>query len=1354
MRIRRLEAGIAQAETLVKVWLQYRNAFQAARQAGSAEPAEQEEFARITHALLIQYRSCKSLLAKAKLSGHKIIGRSLHSADLERIVEMPEGLFARFEKDWQQGYHILKELVDFLEVYRLALQEMPAWQYGVQVVTDSRYVRIAMLVAALAIGAWTLEKYGALDLAGPAPPSIEVARTVGLVEAMGLDKASWRRLRRGGAVVAGDTIRSGLAAFADIRSDGLTVLRIDPCSMLTIEQSRLAGPSSLRKLELRLLRGRVRVAATAASKGREVRVCTPEAAGRIGSQGAFVSVSHSAKQGSCFAVYQGETELVGPLDRTCLLRAKQRAQVRGDQLSQAPQQLPQDDVAAGMAAARSMQGDTAQLIEIILALARECRDRGRWWESFEAYRQVVTLGPTRALAHVAYQQVGETVGKRYALIEQYRRRADAAPDNPALQYAYGRIVEDPAERKARYLKALAQDEDFYFARVGMADVLVHERRYEDAVAACKRAIALDPSLPHGHHKLAQVYLQIGKRDEAVAQARQVTKDSPHRADAWCELGDLYWRLSMLEQAGQAWLEAIKLDPLHFRAVYSMGLGVPTGARTGSHDAALAWCDQALAIAPGSFEVRARLAHRRGCLWMAGRAKRALAEAEQLVEHWPENYRAYETLAAVYYGIRFEALDYNVKELSLGDLDLPKLCEEALQKAKALEPRAASVRYKLADLYAALRQYDKALAELRQAADLKPWAAEPHARIGDLYQAMDSRYYMGEADAAYQEALTRDPFHAQALQGLTRLCELRGATALVQKRLDQWLQDDPYSTPALSAAYRFYRDVAKDPGRSEKLSQRLERVSPSDAQEAHGAAAGGLRRQLSLAREHKAQRRHKDAEAAYSAAIEMNPYCVSARRELAELQRNAGQLDKARQTLEACAQWSGAASHDLRVASICEGQELYDDAERLAERACAAGVLPAYKWLAGFYARRGKIENDLPTYQARAISALDQLIEQRPQSAAAWLDYGDVMRTRLRDNAQALTAYKTAAELDPNLCAAWRGVGRTAGSSSGEAAEALKRAVDLSPYSGWDRFNYGRQLHRLRRHREAIEQFSKAARTWRNWQPFAYRTMAHQALKDYDGMLESARQMVKEFPALAQSWHWLGKAYDEGLNDHTKAIESYEKALKLGLRNRDGLRAKRRVAELRADAVRVAERKRLAPYLAFLGEVRTAMSKFDADAAVARCDAAVGDPALRAFAKQIEQEKRDVLYARGAWDAAAKAAVGEDRNIRLRGGKVYSGSVAPGPSSLKLIITVAVGKRLLCPLDRIDTSMLVDLARDGLPQDDPLSPVKLALVWYYFGPGHAGQARQELGDVDRALKSSLLEKLAYASMDEAPERRAR
>lgn len=1402
MRIRRLDAGIAHAETLVKVWLQYRNAFQAARQAEAAGPAEQEEFARIAQALLIQYRSCKPLLAKAKLADRKVIGRSLHSANLERIVEMPEGLFARFEKDWQRGYQVLKELVDFLQVYRLALLEMPGWQYGIQMVTDSRYVRIAVLTVALGVGIWALDRCGGLGIPSRTAPSIQVVRAVGLVEATGPSNTYWRRLRKGDTVAAGDTIRSGLGAFADLRPDRHTVIRMEPCAELAIEQLGPNGQSTC-TLELRLLHGRVRLAASEALEGREVLVRTPDAAVRIAGEEAIAEVSYTAKHGSAAAVHKGQMELLGPLERSCALRAKQHTRIRDEQI-EPPQPLPDHEVDVGLATARSMHDDTAQLVQIVQAIAAECRDRGQQWEAFEAYEQVVTLDPARAPAHVAYQQLGEAVGQRYALIDQCRRRADGSPSNLTLQYAYGRIVEDPRERKARYQKALAQDENFYWAHVGMADVFLHERRYADAVATCERAIALDPSLPAGHLKLAEVYLRTGKREEAVAEVRKVTQEHPDRPEAWCELGDFYQRLRRPEPARQAWLEAVKLDPLHARAVLAMAVGVSSLAGQEQRKAALDWCDQALAIAPSNLDVRAWLADRRGCLWRGRHAKRALAEARRLVEQWPENYRAHETLAAVYYGIRFDALDYNVKELAPGELDLPALCEEALQKAKALEPRARSVRHKLADLYAAIGQHEKALAELRAAAKLNPWDPTPCAKTGDSYQTTNGAYFTKEAEQAYQEALKRDPFHTPAWLGLLSLCRLRGAAALTQKRLDEWLKLDPYSAPALAAAHRFYRDVARDSARSEELLRRWERLCPRAGHEARlaghvhkrqypeaialaktllaqertdaacqlaaqayrqdgqptqaleqakarAAEAGGLRAQLSLAREYQAQRRLDEALSAYAAAIEMNPYCAAARRELAELQQRSGHLDKARQTLEACAQWSGDAQDALRVAAICEGQKRYDDAERWAEQARAAGVLAAYSWIASFYMRRGKQENDVQTYQARAVQALDQLIERRPQSAAAWLDYGDFMQTWLKDSAQALQAYRTAAELDPALCAAWRGVGRESSAAPDQAAEAFKRAVDLHPYSGKDRFAYGQQLQRMGRHREAIAQFAQAASTWKHWPVLMYRAMAHQALKDSEGMLETARQMVQEFPKTAQSWHWLGKAYERQGHDSAKAIDALEKAMALGLEGRDRQQAAHTIAALKAQSEGEAERERVAPYIAFLNNVRRAMATLDVQAALALCTQAAGEPALRPFAQRIEQEKGHVLLARAAWDAAAEAAVGRGREVKLRRGTIVAGDVAPGPSPLKLVIATPAGKRLLCPLERVHPSVLVAWAREGLPAGDPLAPVKLALIWYYSGAEYAEQARRELEHAEPAHKRFLAEKLAYTSNGQAPER---
>ena len=321
MRLRRLEHAVAHVQQFAQVWLDYGKLIEAARKAEHATAAQEAEFAKATGALVKHYRACLRLMENADLPGHRIIWRSLQSGTLAEIAGMPNGPFEKYWEDWQGGYRTLQEFTAFLQAARLDLLDMPRWRYYLQLVTGSKLVRVAAVLLVVVIVLSGLGKFGFLNFATDATRSVEVVRIVGRVEVKGEGKTEWRGLKEGEQVVPGDTIRCGPGALVDLKSDDATTLRVEPGSELKIERSLLSRLTSFRTLAVRLLHGEVYVVAKETRAGREVEVHTAEGVSRIGKEKTTAAVSHSDEGGTSSTVYDGEMQMVSPLQRALMLHA-------------------------------------------------------------------------------------------------------------------------------------------------------------------------------------------------------------------------------------------------------------------------------------------------------------------------------------------------------------------------------------------------------------------------------------------------------------------------------------------------------------------------------------------------------------------------------------------------------------------------------------------------------------------------------------------------------------------------------------------------------------------------------------------------------------------------------------------------------------------------------------------------------------------------------------------------------------------------------------------------------------------------------------------------------------------------
>ena len=63
--------------------------------------------------------------------------------------------------------------------------------------------------------------------------------------------------------------------------------------------------------------------------------------------------------------------------------------------------------------------------------------------------------------------------------------------------------------------------DIQIAYIDLGVVLTEEHQYEDAVAALRRAVELDPSQPDAHYRLARAYKAIGRIPESQKEFAKV-----------------------------------------------------------------------------------------------------------------------------------------------------------------------------------------------------------------------------------------------------------------------------------------------------------------------------------------------------------------------------------------------------------------------------------------------------------------------------------------------------------------------------------------------------------------------------------------------------------------------------------------------------------------------------------------------------------------------------------------------------------------------------------------------------------------------------------------------------------------
>ena len=111
------------------------------------------------------------------------------------------------------------------------------------------------------------------------------------------------------------------------------------------------------------------------------------------------------------------------------------------------------------------------------------------------------------------------------------------------------------------------------AELEKGNQLLGEEKLEEAIAAYRRAIELNPDLSWSHHNLGEALAKLGQLDEAIAAYHRAIELNPDFSWSYHHLGDALDRQQQWEEAVVAFRRAIELNPQHFGSYCGLGQGL-------------------------------------------------------------------------------------------------------------------------------------------------------------------------------------------------------------------------------------------------------------------------------------------------------------------------------------------------------------------------------------------------------------------------------------------------------------------------------------------------------------------------------------------------------------------------------------------------------------------------------------------------------------------------------------------------------------------------------------------------------------------------------------------------------------
>lgn len=216
------------------------------------------------------------------------------------------------------------------------------------------------------------------------------------------------------------------------------------------------------------------------------------------------------------------------------------------------------------------------------------------------------------------------------------------------------------ERIANWL--LAMKVDYAPAYQLLGQCLLGQNRPQEAVAACAKAIQINPKLAEAYLTQGNAWSALNRWQEAIECYRRAIHLQVGFAEAYNNLGLALWRSGQPENAVGAFRQAIRVRRDYAEAYYNLGT---LYAELNQPDSAITAFQQAVEIAPGFAQAYYNL----GMIHYAQKnLEAALAAYQAAVRANPKHAAAWHNLGIVY-----------------RDLGRQELAVEAIEKAVQLNP---------------------------------------------------------------------------------------------------------------------------------------------------------------------------------------------------------------------------------------------------------------------------------------------------------------------------------------------------------------------------------------------------------------------------------------------------------------------------------------------------------------------------------------------------------------------------------------------------------------------------------------------------------------------------------------------
>jgi serine/threonine protein kinase/Tfp pilus assembly protein PilF len=230
----------------------------------------------------------------------------------------------------------------------------------------------------------------------------------------------------------------------------------------------------------------------------------------------------------------------------------------------------------------------------------ESLDKFYYDEARKFFEQAVTLDPTFAIAYFDLAHTYDLLGNEKAMFEAYEKAktySSKATEKEKLYIdaGYAGAVEKNIDKRFRILSEIVNKyPEEKFARYFLAVYFRGRRMFPEAIKEFDKVLELDPNYGPAMNDLAYVYSQIEDYEKAIDYLKRYAAAFPNDANPRDSLAELYLKMGKLDDAIAKYKEALEVKPAFYSSCSSLSY---IFALKEDYSEAMKWIDEYIARAP-------------------------------------------------------------------------------------------------------------------------------------------------------------------------------------------------------------------------------------------------------------------------------------------------------------------------------------------------------------------------------------------------------------------------------------------------------------------------------------------------------------------------------------------------------------------------------------------------------------------------------------------------------------------------------------------------------------------------------------------------------------------------------------